>query len=98
MAWAQSLATSTSPCAFKTALCICAADWHERKRQEDGGFKPEDEAAFPLSNEALSLFGVPRRRKHPALEELQRLGLIRVTWRRHKNPLVEIRCSQDDYR
>jgi hypothetical protein len=96
MAWAQKLAASTSPCAFKAALCIVAADWHERKRQEDG-FKPKDEAGFPLSNEALSLFGVRRRWKRSALEELQRLGLVRITWRRYKNPLVEIRLGRDDY-
>jgi|SRR5208337_274867 len=44
----------------------------------------------PLSNNALQAVGIRRDVKLRALQQLQKAGLVRVSWRRQKCPLVTI--------
>jgi hypothetical protein len=46
--------------------------------------------AIRLTNVALAEVGVSRRAKGPALRELERVGLIQVTRRPRKSPLVTL--------
>jgi hypothetical protein len=43
-----------------------------------------------LANEALATAGISRWAKNRALKRLEALGLVKVTWRQRRSPLVEI--------
>jgi hypothetical protein len=43
-----------------------------------------------LANEALAAAGISRWAKNRALKQLEAVGLVKVTWRRARSPLVEI--------
>jgi hypothetical protein len=44
----------------------------------------------PLANTALRLVGVSRPAKQRALRQLQKVGLVKVSWRGRKSPLVTL--------
>jgi hypothetical protein len=48
------------------------------------------EQPVTLTNEGLKKFKIDRRRKRQALLQLEAAGLIRVEWRRNRNPLVTL--------
>lgn len=65
------------------ALATTYALWYKR------GLEGTDED-LNLTNATLKRFGVDRTAKSRALKELEQVGLIRVTYRSRKNPLVTI--------
>src|SRR4051812_32415396 len=70
-------------CKSARTLATIWAIWHKR------GLEGRDED-LKLTTVALKRLGVDRTAKSRALNELEELGLIRVTRRAAKNPLVTI--------
>ena len=76
--WIERLKTSTRASTYRLALLLIYEHWRRGGR------------AIRLTNVALAEVGVSRRAKGPALEELERFGLIKVDRRPRKSPLVTL--------
>ena len=75
--WVESLKEARHVATYRLALFVLYQHWKTNK-------------PVLASNVALKALGVPRRSKYRAIRELERLGLIRVEWRRRRSPVITV--------
>jgi hypothetical protein len=76
-AWVERLKGARHVATYRLALFLLYQRWKTNK-------------PIPVSNVAMKALGVPRRSKYRAIRDLERLGLIRVEWRRRRSPVVTV--------